>query len=389
MTEKLNIGFTPLTDAAPLIVAKEEGFFAKNDLDVTLHREVSWSNIRDKLAFGEFEAAHMLAPMLMTSALGVGGVKSPLVTAYSFGLNGNAVSVSNALYAELSQFESQLVLKPEKSAWTLKQVVEQRKQQGLPMIRFAVVFPFSMHQYLLRYWLATGGIDPDQDVQITVVPPSRMVQALEEDLIDAYCVGEPWNTHAVKREVGVTLITGYEIWNNAPEKVLGVRKEWADTNQQTHERLILSLYQASEWISRVENRERLTEYLSLPEYVGAPIESIQNAINGEVCNPSCSTCRKIPNFALPFNNLANFPWQSHAEWVLSQMKRWGQIPDEVDIAETAEAVYLTDVYRSVLTAYGVQLPSVNKKVEGQHSEPWLLEGIELGADQFIAPLTED
>lgn len=386
MIQHLNIGFSPLTDAAPLIVAKEEGFFAKNNLNVHLHREISWSNIRDKLAFGEFEAAHILAPILMSSTLGVGSVKKPLVTAYSFGLNGNAVSVSNALYNELNQFESQLVLKPEKSAWAIKQVVEKRKKLGQSKIRFAVVFPFSMHQYLLCYWLTTAGIDPNQDVHITVVPPSRMVQALEEDLIDAYCVGEPWNTHAVKRQVGVTLITGYEIWNNAPEKVLGVRKEWAENNQQTHKNLILSLYQASQWINQEDNRARLIEYLSLPEYIGAPFDSIQNAINGEVCNPACSTCRKIPNFTLPFNYLANFPWQSHAEWILSQMQNWGQVSKMVDIKQISKDVYLTDLYRSVVTDYGVDLPSQNHKQEGLHSEPWMLEGIELGADQFIAPL---
>lgn len=381
--KQIKIGFIPLNDCAPLIVAKEQGFFAEQGLDVELKREVSWSNIRDKLVFGEYDAAHMLAPMLMASTLGVGGIKRPLVTAYSFGLNGNAISVSNALYDEMSAYESTLVLKPEKSASALKQVIQDREAKGLPKLRFAVVFPFSMHQYLLRYWLAESGIDADKDVHITVVPPPSMVQALEENLIDAYCVGEPWNTHAVKRKVGVTLITGYEIWNNAPEKVLGVRKDWAEEHAEIHEKLILALYRASEWIDQKHNHETLSGYLASPEYVGAPIESVQNAINGEVCNPSCSTCRKIPNFFLPFKYLANYPWQSHAEWILQQMKRWHQIPEEVDIQTIAEAVYLTDVYRSVLSKQGISLPSVNRKEEGLHAEPWLLDGVEIGEDRFI------
>ncbi|MBD3775553.1 MAG: ABC transporter substrate-binding protein [Thiotrichales bacterium] len=381
--DQIKIGFIPLNDSAPLIVAKEQGFFEEQGLDVALCREVSWSNIRDKLVFGEYHAAHMLAPMLMSTTLGLGSVKRPLVTAYSFGLNGNAISVSNALYEEMSRYESQLVLKPEKSASVIKKVIRARQQSGAPKLRFAVVFPFSMHQYLLRYWLAEAGIDVEREVHITVVSPPSMVKALEEGLIDAYCVGEPWNTHAVKQKVGVTLITGYEIWNNAPEKVLGVRKDWAEQYQEIHEKLVLALYRASEWIDRPENRDALTAYLASPQYIGAPIESIRNALNGEVCNPGCSTCRRVPNFSLPFKYLANFPWQSHAEWILSQMKRWHQISEEIDVAELAKAVYLTDVYRSVLEKHGVKLPSVNGKEEGVHSEPWLLEGVEVGEDCFI------
>ncbi|QCU90242.1 CmpA/NrtA family ABC transporter substrate-binding protein [Thiomicrorhabdus sediminis] len=381
--QKINIGFIPLNDCAPLIVAKEQGFFAEQGLDVVLHREVSWSNIRDKLVFGQYDAAHMLAPMLMASTLGIGGVKKPLVTAYSFGLNGNAVSVSNALYGQMSEYESQLVLKPEKSAAVLKKVIESRKQNGQPPLRFAVVFPFSMHNYLLRYWLSEAGIDPDKDVHITVVPPPSMVKALQEDLIDAYCVGEPWNTHAVKEQVGVTLITGYEIWNNAPEKVLALRKDWADAHSDIHEKMIVALYRASEWIDKSENHQLLSDYLAAEEYVCAPHESINNAINGEVCNPSCSSCRKIPNFSLPFKYQANFPWQSHAQWILSQMQRWKQIGDEVDIKQLAESVYLTDFYRQVLQNHGVKLPSVNYKQEGVHAVPWMLDEIEMGEDSFI------
>ncbi len=222
MLDKIKVGFSPLTDCAPLIVAKEEGFFAQEGLDVTLRKEVSWANIRDKLVYGEFDAAHMLAPMLMATTLGLGGVKKPLLTAYSFGLNGNAVIVSNVLYEAMVACEPRLIECPEKTASVLRQVVEARKEQSKAKLRFAVVFPFSMHYYLLNHWLQTAGVDLNEDVEVLVVPPSRVVQALDEGVIDGYCVGEPWNTHAVKRQVGVTIITGYEIWNNAPEKVLAV-----------------------------------------------------------------------------------------------------------------------------------------------------------------------
>jgi len=197
MKDSLKIGFIPLTDSAPLVVAKEVGFFDKYDLNVELIKEASWSNIRDKLVFGEFDAAHMLAPLLISTSQGMGSVKKPLVTAYSFGLNGNAVSVSNDLYADLVSLESDIILKPKETALVLKRVIEARKLAGESLLRFAVVFPYSMHNYLLRHWFSSVGIEVGEDVEVLVVPPSSVVQALDEGLIDGYCVGEPWNTHAV------------------------------------------------------------------------------------------------------------------------------------------------------------------------------------------------
>lgn len=383
MLDKLKVGFSPLTDSAPLIVAKEEGFFAQQGLDVTLCKEVSWANIRDKLVYGEFDAAHMLAPMLMATTLGLGGFKKPLLTAYSFGLNGNAVSVSNVLYEAMVAYEPKIIEAPEKTAKVLKKVIEARKEQSNGRLRFAVVFPFSMHYYLLNHWLQTAGIDLDQDVEILVVPPSRVVQAMEEGVIDGYCVGEPWNTHAVKRQVGVTIITGYEIWNNAPEKVLAVTEEWAENNSDIHQRMVWALYQASEWIDQMENRLALTSYLAMEKYVNAPISSIENALNGQVCNPVCKTCRSVPNFSLPFKYQANFPWQSHAEWILQQMQSLGQISGDFDIKAVVSATYRTDLYRKVMAAHGVSVPSRNVKPEGEHAAPWVDEGYLLGEDLFL------
>lgn len=383
MLDKIKVGFSPLTDSAPLIVAKEEGFFAQEGLDVTLCKEVSWANIRDKLVYGEFDAAHMLAPMLMATTLGLGGVKKPLLTAYSFGLNGNAVSVSNVLYEAMVACEPRLIECPEKTASVLRQVVEARKEQSKAKLRFAVVFPFSMHYYLLNHWLQTAGVDLNEDVEVLVVPPSRVVQALDEGVIDGYCVGEPWNTHAVKRQVGVTIITGYEIWNNAPEKVLAVTEEWAKNNSDIHERMVWALYQASQWIDQAENRPALISYLAMEKYVNAPISSIENALSGQVCNPVCKTCRSVPNFSLPFKHQANFPWQSHAEWILQQMQALGQVSTDFDIKAVVAATYRTDLYRKVLAAHSVSVPSGNSKSEGEHAVPWLSEGYLLGEDLFL------
>lgn len=384
MQEVIRIGFIPLTDCAPLIVAKEQGFFEDEGLNVELSKEVSWANIRDKLVFGEYDAAHMLAPMLLSTTLGAAGsIRKHLVSGYSFGLNGNAVSVSNDLYQSMLKYESELIKYPEKTSSVLRKVVEERKSASRERLRFAVVFPFSMHYYLLNHWFQTGGLALGEDVDVLVIPPSRVVQALEEGLIDGYCVGEPWNTHAVKRQVGVTVITGYEIWNNAPEKVLAVTSDWAERNESSHKKLIWALYRASEWIDDKSNRSLLIDYLSKSDYVSAPISSIENAIDGQVCNPVCKSCRSIPNFALPFKYYANFPWQSHARWILQQMAELGQISSDVEVDSVASSVYLTGLYQEVMQDKGVQVPGFAVKSEGLHSEPWEREGFVLGEDRFL------
>lgn len=365
------------------MLPKKKVFFAKEGLEVELCKEASWSTIRDKLVFGEYQAAHMLAPMVLATSLGAAYLKKPIITAYSFGLNGNAVSVSNALYEEMVVYEPRLVEKPEKSAAVLKQVINQRKTQNLPKFRFAVVFPFSMHYYLLNHWLKSAGLKVNEDVEIVVVPPSNVVQALEEGMIDGYCVGEPWNTHAVKSQVGVTVITGYEIWNNAPEKVLGVKKSWSEQNPETHEKMVWALYQASEWINQKQNLDTLKDYLSLPQYVNAPIGSIENALEGKVCNPICTTCRSIPHFSLPFEFFANFPWQSHAKWILQQMIELQQVAADTDIEKTAQECYQPDIYRKVLADHGVLAPAINEKPEGVHREPWEQDGLRYGEDMFL------
>lgn len=383
MIHKLKIGFVPLTDCAPLIVAKEQNFFNRHGLEVELCKEASWSTIRDKLAFGEYDAAHMLAPMLMATTLGINSIKKSLVTAYSFGLNGNAISVSNDLFEEMHQYDPELILYPERSADVLKRVIDQRGTERPKKLKFAVVFPFSMHYYLLNHWLKTGGIRVNEDVEILVVPPSNVVQALKEGMIDGYCVGEPWSTHAVKSKVGVTVITGYEIWNNAPEKVLGVRSDWADSNQSIHEKLLVALYEASQWIDQEENHSQLIEYLSMSRYVNAPISSIKNALQGEVCNPLCNTCRSVPNFSLPFKYYANFPWQSHAQWIVERMKELHQIDVDVDSAQVAQQFYRSDFYRQVMEKQGVKVPVENHKPEGLHAKPWMMGDDLIAEDLFI------
>src|SRR5579864_4975394 len=194
MTSQLHVGFIPLVDAAALIVAVDKGFAAAEGLDVTLVREVSWSNIRDKLNIGLFEAAHLLAPVAIASSLGIGHVKVPIVAPFNLGINGNAITVSPSLHAAIMAEIDGDPFDPMATAKALARVVAARRRLGAEPLTFGMTFPFSTHNYQLRFWMAAGGIDPDEDVRLVVLPPPFMVNSIAGGQIDGFCVGAPWNS---------------------------------------------------------------------------------------------------------------------------------------------------------------------------------------------------
>src|SRR5689334_11743286 len=233
MTGALCIGFIPLVDAAALIVAVDNGFTAAEGLDVTLVREVSWSNVRDKLNIGLFDAAHLLAPVAIASSLGIGHVKVPIAAPFNLGVNGNAITVSSALHAELMGNIEGDRFDPMATALALAKVVGKRRQDGAEPLTFAMTFPFSTHNYQLRFWMAAGGVDPDEDVRLVVLPPPYMVDSLAGGHVDGFCVGAPWNSIAVDRGRGHILHFGSDILVRAAEKVLAVRQNWAERHPDT------------------------------------------------------------------------------------------------------------------------------------------------------------
>src|SRR5712675_3512556 len=232
MTGPLRIGFIPLVDAAALIVAVDKGFAAAEGLDVTLVREVSWSNVRDKLNIGLFDAAHLLAPVAIASSLGLGHVKVPITAPFNLALNGNAITVSPALHAAIMEEIEGKALDPMVTALALARVVAKRRKGGAEPLTFGMTFPFSTHNYQLRFWMATGGVDPDEDVHLVVLPPPYMVDSLANGHVDAFCVGAPWNSIAVDRGVGRILHFVADILVSAAEKVLAVRQNWAEKNPE-------------------------------------------------------------------------------------------------------------------------------------------------------------
>lgn len=384
---RIDLGFIPLTDCAPLVIAKEKGFFRKHGLEVRLFREVSWANIRDKVFAGVLDGGHMLAPMPIATTLGLGELKKPTITALSLDLNGNAITVSQRLYRRMAELDPEAAAERSMSVRALKKVIESDRKRGYSPLCFATVFPFSTHNYMLRYWLAAGGIDPDCDVRLVVIPPPHMVDYLKAGEIDGYCVGEPWNAQAVAQGVGRTLITDYEIWNNKPEKVLGVNREWAERHPATHRALLMALLESAQWIDRPENRVEVAEILAREDYVSAPADVVKMSMTGSFHYQIDAEPAPLPDFNVFFRYAATFPWRSHAVWFVTQMYRWGQLRDPIDIRALAEEVYRPDLYREAAQALGLPFPTVDYKTEGQHDQPWTLqeatEPMSLGKDRFL------
>lgn len=360
---ELKLGFIKLTDMAPLAIAYEKGFFEDEGLYVTLEAQANWKVLLDRVIMGELDGAHMLAGQPLGATIGF-GTKADVVTAFSMDLNGNAITMSNAVWAEMKKhvpMENGKPVHPIK-ADALKPVIEQFKAQGKPF-NLAMVFPVSTHNYELRYWLAAGGINPgmyapekgdisgqlNADALLSVTPPPQMPATLEAGTINGYSVGEPWNQAAVFKGIGVPVVTDSQIWKNNPEKVFGVSKDWADANPETHKRLVKALIRAAQWLDADNNANRMeaVNIISRPEYVGADAKVIANSMTGSF-EFEKGDVRDAKDFNVFFRYNATYPYYSDAIWYLTQMRRWGQIgePKSDDwYLQTAKKAYLPAVYQ--------------------------------------------
>ena len=378
----LRLGYIPLIDCLPLVIAQERGFFAAHGLSVELNCEASWANIRDKLIVGHLDGAQMLAPMLLAASLGVGGLRKPMLTAFSLGLNGNAITVSNSLFNALREKTAGDTAFD--AAQALAAVVRARKAAGQDALVLATVFPFSSHNYLLRYWLSAAGIDPRRDVKLVALPPQQMVDNLRLEHIDGFCVGEPWNSCATAMGLGKCLVTGYEIWQNGPEKVFGVTEQWQQQHPNTHAAVLRALDEAAAWIE--DHRIEALRMLDRGHYLDVPLEWLAQSLSGDLRVGLAQSKRSADYFHVFHRYQANFPWRSHAQWFLQQMQRWQQVQGEINSAEVATRVYRTDLYREIFQATH-NLPAADVKPEGTHAGIWTMPGtrgdIELGSDLLI------
>jgi two-component system, oxyanion-binding sensor len=384
---RVRLGFMPLVDCAVLAVAETKGFFRQHDLDVVLTREPSWATLRDKLAADALDGAHLLAGMPLASAVGIDPVAAPTITAFSLSLNGNAISVSRELWARMAAADAPAMAQRPTTAAALRAVIDADRQAGRPPLRLAMVYPFATHNYELRYWLAAAGIDPDVDVRLSVVPPPFMVEALARGAIDGFCVGEPWSSLAVHEGLARIVVSSYELWNNSPEKVLAVQQRFAEASPDVHRALLRALLEAAAWTDAAEHRGEVAQILADPRYVGAPLALLAGSLTGHLVVAPDGAAVQLDDFHVFHRYTANFPWVSHAAWLLTQMQRWGQLREAIDVLATARRVYRPDLYRQAARDLGMGAPDVDVKREGAHDTPWTLTTanavVRLGSDRFF------
>jgi len=398
--EELKFGFIKLTDMAPLAIAYEKGYFEDEGIYVTLEPQANWKVLLDRVIDGELDGAHMLAGQPLGATIGF-GTQAHIITAFSMDLNGNAITVSNDVWAEMKKHvpvgaDGKLVHPIKADA--LKPVVEKFKAEGKPF-NMGMVFPVSTHNYELRYWLAAGGIHPgfysetdisgqiQGDALLSVTPPPQMPATMEAGTIHGYCVGEPWNQQAVFKGIGVPVVTDYEIWKNNPEKVFGVSNGWAEKNPNTHKAVVKALIRAAKWLDENDNANRVeaVKILAKSEYVGADEEVIANSMTGTF-EYEKGDKRDVPDFNVFYRHFATYPYYSDAIWYLSQMRRWGQITDAKSddwYKDVAKKVYRPDIY----------LEAAKLLIEEGHVAkedfPWDTDGFRDPQKHFIDNITYD
>ena len=336
---QLTFGFIKLTDMAPLAIAKELGYFADEGLYVTIEAQSNWKNVLDRVIDGQLDGSHMLAGQPIAAASGFGRQAS-LVTPFSMDLNGNGITVSNEIWNKMKPNlpldDTDKPIHPI-SAESLAPVVTEFKTAGKPF-KMGMVFPVSTHNYELRYWLAAAGIHPgfytkeniqgqvDADVLLSVTPPPQMPATLEAGTIYGYCVGEPWNQQAVFKGIGVPVTTNYDIWKNNPEKVFVMTRQFTEKYPNTVVAVTKALIRAAKWLDTPGNRPTAVGILSKPDYVGADSIVIANSMNGTF-EFERGDVRSMPDFNVFFRYHATYPYFSDGIWFLTQMRRWGQIPE--------------------------------------------------------------
>ena len=345
---RLRIGFIPLTDATALLIAVDKGFTAEEGLDVELVREVSWSNVRDKLNIGLFDAAHLIAPVAIASSLGLGHVKVPIVAPFGLGVNGNAITVSPSLHAAIADAADGNIVDPMVSARALARVVADRKARGEDPLTFGMTFPFSTHNYHLRFWMAAGGVDPDEDVRLVVLPPPYMVESLANRHVDGFCVGAPWNSVAVDLGIGFILHFVSEILSRAAEKLLAVRASWAGENPDVLRRLVRAHRRAAAFVEDTANRDEVSAMLSAPNRIGVTPDVIRRTLDGRMKVAPDGTVRVDERYIMIGRAGAARPDPVQAAWLYAQMVRWGQAPLSSELLATAKAVFRPDLYDNAL-----------------------------------------
>jgi nitrate/nitrite transport system substrate-binding protein len=341
------LGFIALTDCAPIVIAKEKGFFEKYGMkDVEVNKQTSWATTRDNLELGSdkggIDGAHILTPMpyLMTTGK---ITKSPVPMYILARLNtdGQGISLSNEY----------LDLKLEAKAGALKAKVDAKKASG-KKFQCAMTFPGGTHDLWLRYWLAANGIDPENDVDVIVIPPPQMVANMETKTMDAFCVGEPWNQRLVTKKLGYNAVTTGELWKNHPEKAFTIRKDWADKYPKATKALLMAVLDAQMWCDKDENKAEMCEILSADKYVKAPAKDIVERSKGNFDLGNGRVLKDSPLMMKFWREEASFPFKSHDTWFLVENIRWGKLPADTDLKKLVDEVNRADLWKEAAKALG-------------------------------------
>ncbi|WP_460449326.1 CmpA/NrtA family ABC transporter substrate-binding protein [Alsobacter sp. SYSU BS001988] len=347
MSARLRIGYIPLVDATLLLAAERFGFAAAEGLELELVPEVSWANIRDKLNLGILDAAHMLAPSAIAASLGLGQVKSALVAPVALNLNGNAITISTSLRAEMEDVLDGDPADPAATAAALGRIARGRLRNGLPQITLGHVFPFSTHHYQLRLWLRSGGVDPDQDVNLVVLPPPFMAESLKNGQLEGFCVGAPWNSIAVASGHAVMLHLGCDIVPDAPEKVLALRAEWQARNAGPTARLIRAVRRSAQWLTQPDSKRPAAAMLADTGLFGASEELLLAILRGSLVTSPGADPHPAPDYIrLGPETLAPDP--AHAAWLIDRMAEAGQLADGPETRDAALATYRPDLFAAAM-----------------------------------------
>ncbi|MBI2946033.1 MAG: ABC transporter substrate-binding protein [Verrucomicrobia bacterium] len=333
LVKPLRVGFVPLTDCAPLIMAHELGLFKKRGLSVRLSREVGWATIRDKIIYGELDAAHALAAMPFAATFGLGSIPCECLTALVLNLNGNAITLSSDLW-----------MRGVRDARSLREEIEHAR--GKKTYTLGVVFPSSSHNFLLRQWLASGGIDPDQDVRIVTVPAPSMFENLKSGNLDGYCVGEPWNSVAVQAGLGWCVTTSIDLAPWHPEKVLMMRRQFAEDHEAEHLALVAAVTEACAFCDEMENREQVVATIAYPKYVNASVEALRGSMMGafDFGNGRVET---LPDFHVFSRHDANEPSTEKSAWILRNLFSSGAVKNR-SAAQAGAEVFRPDLFHQAM-----------------------------------------
>jgi len=338
---EVKIGFIPLTDCAPIVVAAEMGFDKKYGIKITPSKEASWAAIRDKTVNGELHAAHVLYGLVYGVQLGIGGQQKDMAVLMNLNHNGQAITLAN-----------QLKEKGVKDGRSLKRLLDNENRD----YTFAQTFPTGTHAMWLNYWLAANGINPIKDVKNIVVPPPQMVANMRIGNMDGYCVGEPWNARAIYDKVGYTVTTTQDIWTDHPEKVLGTTAEFVAKNPNTARAMIMAVLDACRYIEALENRAKVAKLISGKSYVNAPEDVIGGRFIGDYDN-GIGKKWKDPNYMKFYGDGAvNFPYLSDGMWFLTQHKRWGLLKSDPDYLGVATKVNQIKLYSEAASQIGAPVP---------------------------------